>query len=79
MDEDTRVCFRCKGLAVIDKSVLTYLPGILNRASALLAELDYVDSPGPATDQHLDRDEIYNLRESLRQYAILLEGLPDGD
>ncbi len=61
------MCFRCGGLAVIDKAVLIYLPGILNRASELLGGLLTYE------DEH----EVENLKAALRQYAILLGGLPD--
>jgi hypothetical protein len=64
--DDPRSCFRCKGLAVIDKGFLLYLPGILNRASELLA-----------TAKTDDEEELYNLRTSLRQYAVMLGMVPD--
>ena len=67
MDNDeTRYCFRCRGLAVIDKSFLIYLPGVLNRAAELLATVK--------TD---DEDELYNLRIALKQYSIMLGAMPD--
>jgi hypothetical protein len=69
MDENTRTCFRCNDLAVIDKAVLVYLPGILNRSAELLGSLLTYE----------DINEVTNLKAALRQYAILLGGLPDGN
>jgi hypothetical protein len=66
---ETRVCFRCGGLAVIDKAVLVYLPGILNRAAEMIGDLLTYE----------DVNEVTNIKAALRQYAILLGGLPDGD
>jgi hypothetical protein len=77
--DDIRVCFRCKGLAVIDKGVLIYLPGILNRAANLLNLLEQEHGMADGEETTIDRDEVYNLQVALRQYAILLGGLPDGD
>lgn len=79
MADDIRVCFRCKGLAVIDKGVLIYLPGILNRAANLLNLLEQEHGMADGEETTIDRDEVYNLQVALRQYAILLGGLPDGD
>lgn len=66
--EDTRKCFRCSGLAVVDKGLLIFLPGVLNRAAELLLTVK--------TD---DEEELWNLRDSLRQYSILLGSVPDDE
>jgi hypothetical protein len=71
---ETNNCFRCKDLAVIDKAILIYLPGILNRAASLLNLLEQEQG---MEDTTIDRDEVYNLQAALRQYAILMGGLPD--
>ncbi len=64
---ETRHCFRCKGLSVIDPSALKYLPSILDRAASTITwAMESVEST-------IDREEWYNLGRSLREYAILVE------
>ncbi len=70
--EETQVCFRCKGMAVIDRSALKYLPAIMSRADTLLAELSWPDH----LKENMDLDEIYNIRRSLKEYIILLDSVP---
>jgi hypothetical protein len=66
-DDGTQFCFRCKGMAVVDKSLFKYLPSVLNRAAFLLGDnLVYTDE-----------EEVWNLKRSLREYAIMVEGMPD--
>lgn len=67
---ETRVCFRCEGLAVVDKSVLHGLPAALNMASEHILQ---------SLPKILDDDayKAYNLAGTLRRFAIMLEAVPD--
>ena len=69
---DPRYCFRCQGLAVIDRGFLLFLPGVLNRAAELLPRAVKHQSLEP-----LDHEEVESVRQALRQYAILLGSIPD--
>jgi hypothetical protein len=74
--EETQTCFRCKGLAVIDRSALRYLPAIMARADTLLAELMHNHGRGGGLEDHIDAEEVYNLRRSLKEHIILLDSVP---
>lgn len=66
-NDETRHCFRCNGMAVIDKRALSRLPNLLNLAAK------YIVDPNPAGPPERD------IPEALRRYAIMIEGMPDGD
>lgn len=63
---DENHCFRCKGLAVVNKKSLENLPSVLNRAANLIDLRD--------TD---DQYEAFNVMTALREYAIMIEAMPD--
>lgn len=63
--DGTQYCFRCKGMAVIDKRALSRLPSLLNLAAKYIVD---PNSAGPP-----ERD----IPGSLRRYAIMIEGMSD--
>jgi hypothetical protein len=73
LDEDgTQYCFRCKGLAVIEKRSLTGLVETMGRACQFL-DLISMDADVVAAQQI----EAEKLANKFRDYAILIESLPD--
>ena len=71
-DDGTQFCFRCKGMAVINKASLAGLPDLLNRAAMECYTSGWDRVYGPE-----DRDALTNLIDELRQAAIMIEGMPD--
>lgn len=69
-NDETRHCFRCKGLAVINKRSLEKLPDVLRHSAELLIFAMYEAG---------DQETVANLIDSLREYAIMIEGMPNGD
>jgi hypothetical protein len=65
-DDGTQFCFRCKGMAVINKRSLEKLPQALNDAATNLNGSDFGDYP-----------DVVELIEELRNYAIMIEGMSD--
>jgi hypothetical protein len=65
-DDGTQFCFRCKGMAVINKASLERLPDLLFEAASDLNGSDHGDYP-----------ETRETIERLRQYAIMIEGMSD--
>lgn len=64
--EDTQTCFRCRGMAVINKGSLSRLPGILREAAR--------DIEG--SDHEFTFDSI-ELVQTLRNYANMVDSMPN--
>jgi hypothetical protein len=73
-DDGTQFCFRCKGMAVINKKSLEKLPDTLSRASSLLREFYNVGTNPPDL---IDFEEAYDVSISLTEYAIMIDGMSD--
>lgn len=71
-DSDPTHCFRCKGLAVIDKTSLMMLPKTLWKTTYLLTNIAK-DADVTASVQI----EAEDLAEILGQYAVMIEDMPD--
>lgn len=71
-NDETRHCFRCKGLAVINKRSLERLPAVLNDAAA---EMTWLYSAAEGAN----KEQVMKIVDKLREYAIMIEGMPNGD
>lgn len=70
--DETYHCFRCRGMAVIDKKSLTNLPETLWKAAGLLTRL-----AGDADVIASAQVEAERLAEELSMYSTLIESMPD--
>ena len=69
--ENTRTCFRCSGMAVIDRAALARLPELLTKTAVFLKSIDF-NSHGMG-GMEIESDD---LREALIRYVILLDSVP---
>lgn len=66
-ETETRHCFRCKNMAVMDMGHLRFMPMVVDRARALLLKAKF-ENPD-------DTEDAWHTQDSLGIYANILESI----